>query len=117
MPIYEYKCANCSRVFEAIQKFTDEPLTECRFCQGPVERLISNSSFQLKGSGWYVTDYARKSSGGKTSADSDATKSDAKSDAKSDGKTGSSGDKADAPAKSSPAKPADSGGSKGTSDS
>jgi putative FmdB family regulatory protein len=49
-------------VFEAFQKITDEPLARCKFCQGKVEKLISQSSFQLKGSGWYLTDYARKSS-------------------------------------------------------
>ena len=62
MPIYEYQCSKCSEVFEAFQKITDDPLTECRFCQGQVEKLISQSSFQLKGTGWYLTDYANKSS-------------------------------------------------------
>ncbi len=61
MPIYEYRCPDCEKVFEAMQKFSDEPIKECRFCQGKrVERLISRSSFVLKGSGWYQTDYARK---------------------------------------------------------
>jgi putative FmdB family regulatory protein len=49
-------------VFEAFQKITDEPLSKCKFCQARVEKLISQSSFQLKGSGWYLTDYARRSS-------------------------------------------------------
>ena len=62
MPIYEYQCAKCGETFEAFQKITDDPLTECRFCRGKVEKLISHSSFQLKGSGWYLTDYARRSS-------------------------------------------------------
>ncbi len=62
MPIYEYRCPDCEKVFEAIQKFSDDPITKCRFCSGTsVERLISRSSFVLKGSGWYQTDYARKS--------------------------------------------------------
>lgn len=60
MPIYEYQCSKCSEVFEAFQKITDDPLTECKFCQGQVEKLISQSSFQLKGTGWYLTDYAKK---------------------------------------------------------
>jgi putative FmdB family regulatory protein len=51
-------------VFEAFQKITDEPLSKCKFCQGKVEKLISQSSFQLKGTGWYLTDYARRSSSG-----------------------------------------------------
>ncbi len=62
MPIYEYQCTKCGEVFEAFQKITDEPLTNCKFCQAKVEKLISHSSFQLKGSGWYLTDYARRSS-------------------------------------------------------
>ena len=62
MPIYEYQCTKCGEVFEAFQKITDEPLTQCRFCNSRVEKLISHSSFQLKGSGWYLTDYARRSS-------------------------------------------------------
>lgn len=62
MPIYEYQCTKCGEVFEAFQKITDEPLSRCKFCQGKVEKLISHSSFQLKGSGWYLTDYARRSS-------------------------------------------------------
>lgn len=62
MPIYEYQCTKCGEVFEAFQKITDEPLTQCKFCQAKVEKLISQSSFQLKGSGWYLTDYAKGSS-------------------------------------------------------
>ena len=61
VPIYEYQCCKCGEVFEAFQKITDLPLTECKFCQGKVEKLISHTSFQLKGSGWYLSDYARKS--------------------------------------------------------
>ena len=64
MPIYEYQCSNCGEIFEAFQKVSDAPLTECKLCQGRVEKLISQSSFQLKGSGWYLTDYAKKSSSG-----------------------------------------------------
>lgn len=62
MPIYEYQCTKCGEVFEAFQKITDEPLTNCKLCNCRVEKLISQSSFQLKGGGWYLTDYARKSS-------------------------------------------------------
>jgi putative FmdB family regulatory protein len=76
VPIYEYQCTKCGEVFEAFQKITDEPLTHCKFCHAKVEKLISHSSFQLKGSGWYLTDYARRSSSGsvektKTSESSD----------------------------------------------
>jgi putative FmdB family regulatory protein len=64
VPIYEYQCTKCGEVFEAFQKITDAPLTQCKFCQARVEKLISQSSFQLKGSGWYLTDYAKRSSSG-----------------------------------------------------
>ncbi|HJQ84707.1 MAG TPA: zinc ribbon domain-containing protein [Candidatus Binatia bacterium] len=94
MPIYEYQCEQCG-VFEEMQRITDPPLSRCPKCRRKVKRLISNTSFQLKGSGWYVTDYARSGSGNggkKDAADSSASseskteKSDAKSDSKSDAK-------------------------------
>ncbi len=62
MPIYEYQCTKCGEVFEAFQKITDDPLTQCKLCQARVEKLISHSTFQLKGSGWYLTDYAKRNS-------------------------------------------------------
>jgi putative FmdB family regulatory protein len=62
VPIYEYQCTKCGEIFEAFQKITDEPLSQCKFCQAKVEKLISHSTFQLKGSGWYLTDYSRKNS-------------------------------------------------------
>lgn len=68
MPIYEYKCAQCGKIDEIIQKFSDEPLTTCRNCEGTLHKLISQSSFHLKGSGWYVTDYASKSKDSSSSA-------------------------------------------------
>lgn len=77
MPIYEYQCSKCGEVFEAFQKINDSPLTECKFCQGRVEKLISHSSFQLKGAGWYLTDYARKTTPPDSAAGSkDAAKTD-----------------------------------------
>ncbi len=60
MPIYEYECEKCGRHYEVWQKITDPPLTTCEACKGKLHKLISQSSFILKGSGWYVTDYARK---------------------------------------------------------
>lgn len=59
MPIYEYHCQKCGE-FEVTQRITENPLSRCPTCKGKVKRLISNTSFQLKGTGWYVTDYARK---------------------------------------------------------
>jgi putative FmdB family regulatory protein len=60
MPIYEYYCTDCSNEFETMQKFSDPPVEHCPSCSGKVHKLISRSAFHLKGSGWYVTDYARK---------------------------------------------------------
>jgi putative FmdB family regulatory protein len=74
VPIYEYQCSQCSEIFEAFQKITDLPLTQCRFCQGKVEQLISHTSFQLKGSGWYLTDYAKKSQPAASASTSDSSK-------------------------------------------
>ncbi|MCX8110194.1 MAG: zinc ribbon domain-containing protein [Syntrophorhabdaceae bacterium] len=59
MPIYEYKCESCGKYFEIFQKISDPPLTECKFCKGRLNKLISNCAFHLKGNGWYVTDYKR----------------------------------------------------------
>ena len=64
MPIYEYRCEKCQHQFDLLQKITDEPVKECPECGGPVSKLISSTSFILKGSGWYVTDYG-KGNGGK----------------------------------------------------
>ncbi len=62
MPIYEYRCTSCQDDFEVTQKISDAPLSECPKCHGTLEKLISQSSFVLKGSGWYMTDYGRKGS-------------------------------------------------------
>ncbi len=62
MPLYEYECTTCGRVQEVLQKFSDKPLTKCPHCSGKLHKLISQSTFHLKGTGWYVTDYANKSS-------------------------------------------------------
>ncbi|BCB96123.1 hypothetical protein JZK55_10450 [Dissulfurispira thermophila] len=58
MPIYEYECLQCGKNHEVMQKFSDAPLSMCPDCGGHMKKLISNTSFVLKGSGWYVTDYA-----------------------------------------------------------
>ena len=60
MPVYEYKCGNCGRDFEIFQKISDPELKTCKFCQGPVRKQISLTTFHLKGGGWYVTDYGGK---------------------------------------------------------
>lgn len=85
MPIYEYECTKCGNIEEAIQKFSDKPLSKCRSCSGKLHKLISHNNFQLKGSGWYATDYAGKSQGSstppqKTENISDSKKSDSCAD-------------------------------------
>ena len=62
MPTYEYKCEECEKVFDVLQKLNSDPVETCIDCGGKVEKLISASSFQFKGSGWYVTDYKKKDS-------------------------------------------------------
>ena len=59
MPLYEYRCAKCAETFEVMRKFSDPPLTEHEGCGGTLERLLSAPAFQLKGTGWYATDYAK----------------------------------------------------------
>jgi len=99
MPIYEYRCEHCGD-FEEMQRITDPPLARCPKCRRKVKRLISSTSFQLKGTGWYVTDYARSggANGGKSgesgSTDAGDKTSDAKADAKSSGKSEKKADKA-----------------------
>lgn len=88
MPIYEYKCLKCQNEFEVMQKISEGPLKKCTSCGGPVKRLISRSSFHLKGSGWYMTDYARKNSPADTH---EAKSSDTPADTSAD-KTSSSDD-------------------------
>lgn len=63
MPLYEYKCNKCGAVFEKLQKFSDDPVKTHEGCGGPVERLLSTAAFHFKGSGFYITDYARGSNG------------------------------------------------------
>ena len=87
MPLYEYQCRRCDAIFEVMQKFSDPPVTLHEGCGGEVERLLSPPALQFKGSGWYVTDYARsgKSDGSESSGKADA-KTDTKTEAKSETK-------------------------------
>lgn len=74
MPLYEYQCRACDHRFERIRKFSDQPLTECPACGGEVEKLFSSPAFQFKGSGFYITDYARKSEGAGSDKDGGSSK-------------------------------------------
>lgn len=91
MPIYEYECAKCGKTFEVIQKMSDKPLKKHEGCGGALTKLISAAGFQFKGTGWYVTDYARKgSSESRESSESKETKSETKDTSGNGNKEGSS---------------------------
>ena len=96
MPLYEYECDACARRFEQIQKFSDPPVETCPHCGGKVHNLLSSPAIQFKGTGWYITDYAKKgaASDGKSDASekkgeaaANSDKGDSKSEAKTDAKT------------------------------
>ena len=83
MPMYEYQCEACGLVFESRQKFSDAPLTECRECQGKVNKLISQTGFALKGGGWYDQGYNKGGSSGDKTESESKSKSKPKPDSKS----------------------------------
>lgn len=76
MPLYEYECKKCGHRFERIQRFSDPLVKKCPECGGKVEQVLSAPAVQFKGSGWYVTDYAKKSSAGSSSKSESESKSD-----------------------------------------
>jgi len=107
LPLYEYQCPK-DGTFELVRKFSDPPLEACPTCGGPIEKLLSAPAIQFKGTGWYITDYARKSTGGEAAGNKDAASKDkggtdkgsasssdtskaASSSSSSDSKTSSSG--------------------------
>jgi len=87
LPLYEYQCLKCGALIEKIQKFSDPPLATCEKCGGKLERLLSAPAIQFKGTGWYITDYARKSAGSASESAEKSTTSSKASDggSKSDG--------------------------------
>jgi putative FmdB family regulatory protein len=90
MPIYEYQCQKCG-TFEVTQRIIEKPLGRCPTCKGKVKKLISNTSFQLKGTGWYITDYARKDKDKGASKGENGAKAPA-TDSKSESKPASKGE-------------------------
>ena len=93
MPIYEYECTKCGQLTEVWQKFSDSPIKKCESCKGKVKKLISQNTFHLKGSGWYVTDYASKRDGHKEKSEKtekDTTTKEAKDSTKKPKKDASS---------------------------
>jgi putative FmdB family regulatory protein len=97
MPLYEYQCKKCQHTFEKIQSFSDKPIKKCPKCGGAVEKLLSAPAVQFKGTGWYVTDYANKSSAsaksgsetkeGSSSTDGAGSSPEAKAESKPEGKS------------------------------
>ncbi len=91
MPLYEYRCEKCEEISETIQKFSDSPLTTCESCGGKLDRLLSASAIQFKGSGWYVNDYGNKngesSEPRESSAKTEKSKPEGSSDSKATSKT------------------------------
>jgi len=129
MPLYEYECEACGQRFELIRKFSDPPVDVCALCgKGPITRLFSSPAIQFKGSGFYITDYAKKGEGGKgeggkseggkgEGGKSEGSKNAATSEAKSDSattdsasNTGTKGDSAASAGSSAPATPAKTSG-------
>jgi putative FmdB family regulatory protein len=93
MPLYEYQCDACAHRFEVIQQYKDAPIDVCPKCGGTVKKLLSSPAIQFRGSGFYITDYARKGSdsattkAGETKADSTASSTESKSESKSETKS------------------------------
>jgi putative FmdB family regulatory protein len=109
MPLYEYQCESCQHRFEKIQKFSDPLVTVCPVCGGLVRKLFSSPAIQFKGSGWYITDYAKKSStenskGSGSSESQDSTDSKDKADASKSDTAKSDTAKSDTGSTSEPAK-------------
>lgn len=81
MPIYEYECSQCGMILEVLQKFSDAPLKLCEHCSGSLHKIVSQSSFHLKGTGWYVTDYNSRSG---TTSEGNSKNAESKTNAKTD---------------------------------
>ncbi len=96
MPIYEYECESCGKHTEELQRFSDAPLTTCGMCKGSLKKVISQSTFHLRGTGWYVTDYASKSGNNKTASPKKENNSEGSKDSAAGSKEGGTpGGKAD----------------------
>src|ERR1043166_4256223 len=100
MPIYEYQCQKCG-TFEVTQRITEKSLEKCPTCKSKVKKLISNTSFQLKGTGWYITDYARKDKGASKSENGSKSSTESKSDTKTESSSTASKSDGDKSSKSS----------------
>jgi putative FmdB family regulatory protein len=109
VPLYEYRCSKCGKTFETLQKFSDAPLKRHPQCGGSVKRLVSASSFQLKGGGWYASGYSKESPKSESSSDTKSeskaeSKTETKTESGSESKTASKSDSKPAKSDSKPAK-------------
>ncbi len=86
MPIYEYRCDDCGHQFDAFQKITEDPVSECPECGGTVHKLVSRTTFVLKGGGWYATEYGNRKASGKEKADTGSAAGEKKASPGKDGK-------------------------------
>lgn len=87
MPVYEYKCEKCGKHFDVLQKFSDEALTTHEDCGGALEKLVSPPAFHFKGTGWYVTDYAKTNGNSSPDKHSGSESKESKAETKSETKT------------------------------
>ena len=113
MPLYEYQCDRCGHRFEVIQRFSDSPVRKCPVCGGTVQKLQSAPAFQFKGTGWYVTDYAKKDQPAATKSDNGSAPGTENKTSKEGSETGDTKSSADssssnAQAKSTPSTPRES---------
>ena len=115
MPLYEYECPN-DGTFELVRKFSDPPLTACPKCGGPIEKLASAPAIQFKGTGWYVTDYARKSGGGDSGREKSGKETSGQEASGKDASGKDKGGAKESSGSSSTASPASSGGTGKSSD-
>ncbi len=115
MPIYEYKCKACGGEFEYQQRMSDEPKKVCETCEGELEKLISRTSFTLKGSGWYKDLYSSPKPGGDSGSSGGGDKSSGDSSSASGGDSGASASKSDSSSGSSSGSSGSSSGSSGSS--
>ncbi len=108
MPLYEYKCEKCGKRFDALQKFSDEPLSVHEECGGVLERLVSPPAFHFKGTGWYVTDYAKSNGVSAPAGEKDGGAKDSKDSGGKESKSdsGDSGKKTETKSESSSPAPA-----------
>lgn len=118
MPLYEYRCQSCGRTREVLQKMSDPPLATCGDCGGEMKRLVSAPAVQFKGTGWYVTDYAKKSGGeaGRASGSAEKSSASESSSADSSADKSSSAEKPAATEKSAAADKSGGGEKSGSAD-